>query len=72
MRWNNKECRVPQPGDDRSKSRFLLFPKRIGNETRWLERAVWTEKARIVRRPMEGAPEGIPVLIWFEVEWVNG
>lgn len=29
----------PQQGDDRVIVRFLLMPRRIGAETRWLERA---------------------------------
>jgi len=30
-------------GDSRYRDRFLLFPKAIGNEWRWLERARWKE-----------------------------
>lgn len=39
MRWTNYA-----PGDYREKTRFLLFPKTIGYETRWLEVATWEEK----------------------------
>ena len=30
-------------GDQRIKNRFLLFPKTIGKETRWLEYTRWIE-----------------------------
>lgn len=34
----------PAVGDHRYKSGFLFFPKRILNETRWLEFAKWKEE----------------------------
>lgn len=41
MRW-----REPAFGVERTRTRFLLLPKRIGNETRWLEAATWVEEWR--------------------------
>lgn len=33
----------PKEGDLRARRGFLFLPKTIGRETRWLERAYWTE-----------------------------
>jgi len=38
MRWKR-----PKEGQRRIKSQFLLFPKTIRGETRWLEFASWEE-----------------------------
>ena len=39
MRWN----KVWNNGDTRTKCRFLILPKRIYKQWRWLEMATWTE-----------------------------
>jgi hypothetical protein len=39
-----------KPGDIRIRSGFLLFPKTIENETRFLEYAIWSEKLSIYER----------------------
>jgi len=41
MRW--KWPSRPRPGDERERNKFLLLPRRIAGETRWLERAKWLE-----------------------------
>lgn len=41
MRFKPK--RLPSIGSTRVKSRFLLFPKQIDGECRWLEKATWSE-----------------------------
>ena len=33
----------PKQGAERTRRAFLLFPKQIGEETRWLEFASWKE-----------------------------
>ncbi len=33
----------PMIGETRVKTRFLFLPVRIGDQTRWLERATWEE-----------------------------
>lgn len=38
MRWKH-----PEFLETRIKTRFLIFPKTIENETRWLEKATWKE-----------------------------
>ncbi len=37
MKWNHEPS--PNEGDERTVSRFLFKPLRLGLETRWLERA---------------------------------
>jgi len=41
MRWTHK---FYDNGDFRTKSGFLVFPLRIGEDVRWLERATWKEE----------------------------
>jgi hypothetical protein len=41
MRWKRKKH---MDGDIRIKLRFLVFPKRIGADVRWLEYVAWEEK----------------------------
>lgn len=59
MRWNAK----PQPndGDTRIRSKFLLFPKVIKGEWRWLELASYKQKYAWY---WDGG-------IWFTKEWVD-
>jgi len=46
----------------RTKRRFLLFPKKIRNEIRWLEVAAWEEMYR---------PD-LKVFGWYADRWVRG
>lgn len=41
MRWTKRDVKI---GDYRIRSGFLFLPKRIGEEYRWLEVAVWKER----------------------------
>ena len=42
MRWKSER---PSQGDIKFKrNRFLWFPKKIGNEVRWLEKASWSDQ----------------------------
>ena len=65
--FNKKEYDL---GETRMVSRFLLFPKRIGNEMRWLERARIIKRKRSsytydeVCGPME-------VYEWEDYAWVK-
>ncbi len=43
MRWKSKTNPTPKLGDYRMQKGFLLFPKTICGETRWLEFAEWEE-----------------------------
>ena len=45
MRWHKRpKKQEPSAGDLRDREGFLFFPKTINRQTRWLERASWTEK----------------------------
>lgn len=56
-------------GDVRTKSRFLWFPKRIGNEMRWLERATWTEEAYLGTAFAGGRAIPNAILRWKPIWW---
>ena len=62
MRW--KESR-PVAGDTRVKKVYLVFPKCINNEWRWLETA-WIKQRFIVRST---AISGWEDVCWLPVLW---
>lgn len=48
MKWKSKlQHNEPKIGDERICRQFLLLPKKINNQTRWLERATWLERYKI-------------------------
>lgn len=51
MRWQAHHVEV---GDRRTRTGFLLFPKEINGEVRWLEWATWREVAKSD---------------WIDIEW---
>jgi hypothetical protein len=53
-------------GDCRRRSGFLLWPKRIGDERRWLEWATWIEQRSWLRNAWGDTFHG-----WKAVEWVD-
>jgi len=54
--------RCIQIGDKRTKKRFLIFPKVIGKEWRWIEIAEWEEEYKVA---------AIIGLMWFPTKWMN-
>lgn len=60
MRWKNK-----QPGILRIRKGFLFLPREIGDEWRWLERAVWQE--RFCRDTHRGREVGY----WEDLNWID-
>lgn len=46
MRWIATRARGPRVGDSRIRRRFLLIPRCINGEWRWMERAAWRETYR--------------------------
>jgi hypothetical protein len=44
MRWMNKAKQPTPYGARRVRSRFLILPKTLNGETRWLEVAFWEEE----------------------------
>jgi hypothetical protein len=57
MRWKSKDYRTELGVWVRKHKRFLLFPKKIHNEWRWMEWAEW-----------ESRKENH---IWIDINWVN-
>ena len=43
MKWKAITRQKYDEGYERIKRRFLFFPKRVGDEWRWLEKASWTQ-----------------------------
>ena len=43
MRWHENNKPQPNSGDRRTVRRFLIFPKEMGGEWRWLEKASWLQ-----------------------------
>ncbi len=56
----------PVVGATREINKFIIFPKRIGNETRFLERAVYLEEYQILDLDVKetGLSGWVPVS-WF-------
>lgn len=62
-----KISNIGEEGRVRVINKFLFFPKRIGNEVRWLEKSSIKQKLHYVFDVTSGS-------IWWEwrdVEWVN-
>jgi len=60
MRWTNY---LPTEGDKRIRTSFLLWPKTIKQETRWMEKATWEE----IYEPGLDWCQFIPVR-WIDIE----
>lgn len=52
----------PKLSDERIVTKFLLFPKRIGDERRWLETATFKQEYREVYEQGYGQK-------WIDVSW---
>ena len=59
MRWRNN-----QVGDTRIQKKSLIFPKTIGDETRWLEVAEWEETFKYVWNGPLGYPQFTDIGYW--------
>lgn len=53
-------------GDTRTFTQFLLWPKTIGNETRWLETAVWEERCHGT-----GGEINPRFSLWHYTRWIS-
>lgn len=67
MRWKNKP--KSKVGDERVITSFLILPVKIGNETRWLEKA----KIRQVLKGKYTFEGGLPHLkeYWDDIEFID-
>jgi len=65
MKWNEREYCGLVKGKTRIKKGFLLFPKNINGEIRWLEFAKWEQKV------IEFMCENNVVLGWDNDDWID-
>jgi hypothetical protein len=65
MRYKFTENKEPERGDTRVREGFLMLPKLIGNELRWLERAAWVEIYVFTPGTMVNGP----TCDWVELRW---
>ena len=75
MRWKKKQIYKPTVGDIRSISKFLWLPKTLDEETRWLERVVYSQEYRELRGYDYSAAinDFVPYTIykWVNLHWIN-
>ena len=65
MRWYKKPEKIlPEKGKKRAITKFLLFPKCIKNEWRWLETATWIQQYKLNINSI------VYTYDWFDLEWV--
>ena len=73
MKWKIKESKLPEFGDERIVEKFLILPKRISDEIRWLEIVkiyqVYTSK--IVRDEDEFGWDYKKVYYWEDVKFID-
>jgi hypothetical protein len=70
VRWYQKEPH--KEGDRRVRTGFLLLPKEIGGEWRWLERCFWEEEYSHGASFEDTCGGCVPVSGWVSVRWVDG
>ena len=69
MKYISRHERLHE-GQERVITKFLLFPKKLGKEIRWLERA--TIKQKVVAADVGGSYEwGKYKNMWCNVEFIN-
>ena len=56
------------PGQQRVISKFLFIPKRIGDETRWLEKATIRQTLNLMRGDAESGGRWCE---WIDTEWID-
>ncbi len=61
----------PNLGDVREVKKFLLFPYRLGNETRWLEKAKILQECKwLETEPQEFSGYSYSYLGWEDVKFI--
>lgn len=69
MRWQQKINWDPELGDKRILTRFLLFPKAIEGETRWLETVSFEQE--YIRDIFWLGNERYMRKCWTDIRWVD-
>lgn len=72
MRWYKKKYR-PEPnlGASRSVRKYLIFPKCVNGQYRWLEMAVYEEQYVEVYYPSRHSPRLIQYKTWAPRRWLS-
>lgn len=66
MRWKRKLPLHYRIGESRTKNKFLIFPKCINNEWRWLEKTSWIQS---VKTKYHG---GFDYTVgWKDIRWID-
>jgi hypothetical protein len=68
MRWKNKI--IPKEGDVRERNEFLLFPKTINGETRWLEFAMYRQVLKLQKGDMRDMVDS-DLWYWKNLDWIT-
>ena len=68
MKWKLKE--LPKEGEVRVVNKFLIFPKCIDREVRWLERAMIRQRLMASASCTAGPPMST-YLGWCDQNWEN-
>lgn len=61
---------LPKEGDTRIKTKFLILPKIINHERRWLEIASYKQQVSIVKILYDASSVEY-VYGWKDIEWIN-
>ena len=70
MRWLYDKL-IGRNGDERIKGKFLLFPKKLKNEWRWLEKAYILQ--RVMKMDVGGSMQwGKYKCQWRDIRWSEG
>lgn len=72
MRWKNRPAKMsPLIGETRYRSDFLVFPKCIGDNWRWLEYATWEQKLILVHSFAPEIPPDMLFKSWRNTAWID-
>lgn len=71
MRWKVRSKEEPELGETRLIRKFLLFPKRINDEWRWLERALIYQKYISRRALIPEVRHPIYIKCWRDSSWAD-
>ncbi len=68
MRWPKPQ---PHEGDTRIVRKFLLLPRKLQGEWRWLESTYIKQERRLRTAMIEGSSGRATCLAWASVAWVD-
>lgn len=69
MRWTIPPS--PQQGDERFVYGFLVLPRRINNEVRWLEKATRQQRFEVYEGFFDGYINERGWRRWIDIAWID-